>query len=178
MAQRVRRAPGRRATLLLGAAVVSTMAAACRGTEPAQEESTMPTSARKPQDAVDEAASLLADAQSALDRTFGDLSWSEASPADAEPRDNGCRWASPTRRCDTYLGKDPEDHQRIADALTSALEDHGLPSAPAPTGGKGGWLTTSSSGGGMTLEFRSKGYAELAVTVDVGGDCSDIDDES
>jgi hypothetical protein len=175
MVEHVRRTPGRRTALLLGAALASTVMAACRGADPAQEETTMPTSTEEPQDAVDAGRALLEDAQEALDEAFGDLDWIEGSPAGAEPRDGGCRWTSPTRRCDTYLGRDLEDHQRIADALNSALSAHGLPSAPVPTGGTGGWLTTSSTGEGTTLSFRSKGIAELTVTVDVGGDCSALD---
>lgn len=175
MAEHLRRTPGRRTALILGAAMVSTVTAACRGTYPAQEETTMPTSTKEPQDAVDAGRTLLEDAQKALDDAFGRHDWSDASPAGTEPRDGGCRWTSPTRRCDAYLGEDPEDHQRIADALTAALAAHGLPAAPAPTGGKGGWLTTSSTAEGTTLSFRSKGYAELAVTVDAAGDCSALD---
>lgn len=178
MGEHVRRTPGRRAALVLGAAMVSTVMAACRGADPAQEETPMPASTEEPQDAVDTGRTLLEDAQNALDEAFEDLDWNEASPAGTEPRDGGCRWTSPTRRCDTHLGEDSEDHQRIADALTSALSAHGLPAAPVPTGGTGGWLTTSSTGDGITLSFRSKGYAELAVTVDVGGDCSALDAHS
>ena len=139
------------------------------------EETTLPTSTKDRQDAIDAGRTLLEDAQEALDEAFGDLDWSEASPASTASHEGGCRWTSPTLRCDRYLGEAPEDHQRIADALTTALSAHGLPPAPPPTGGTGGWLTTSSAGGGTTLRFRSKGYAELAVTVDTAGDCSPLE---
>ena len=63
-------------------------------------------------------------------------------------------------------------HERIASALTEALESHGLPAAPTPTGDTGGWLTTSSGGEGVALSFRAKGFSELTVHVDVAEACA------
>lgn len=73
-------------------------------------------------------------------------------------------------------GGEHDAHERIAEALSTALEAHGLPAATTPTGGTGGWVTTTSTGDGMTLELCSKGYTELTVTVDVSGDCSGLED--
>ena len=176
MSEPDRSTPGRRSALLLGAALLSTMTAACTEDEHPQEESTMATSMREPRAAVDEAVALLDDAQQALDDAFPGLSWTDAAPAGSSPQDGGCRWSSPTRRCAAYLAEDADDHERIAEALSTALEAHGLPAASTPTGGTGGWVTTTSTGDGMTLELRSKGYTELTVTVDVTGDCSGLED--
>lgn len=162
---------GRRAFLLAAAAALGGTLAACGGDEPTQEESAPTTSSLGPQAARDAAETLLRDAQLALDEAFDGLTWEDSTQEQREDRDGGCRLSLPSRRCDTYLGKDPADHEPIAAALTTALEAHGLPSAPTPTGGTGGWLTTSSTGDGITLSFRSKGFAELSVRVDLAQAC-------
>lgn len=80
MSEPDRSTPGRRSALLLGAALLSTMTAACTEDEHPQEEST-----REPRAVVDEAVALLDDAQQALDDAFPGLSWTDAAPAGASP---------------------------------------------------------------------------------------------
>lgn len=174
MAHQGAAAHGRRTVILAAATAVVGTLAACRGDEPTHEETIVTTSSLDPQDARDAAESLLIDAQAALDEAFDGLAWEDSTQESLEGREGGCRLALPSRRCDTYLGKDPADHERIATALTTALEAHGLPAAPAPTGGTGGWLTTSSTAEGITLNFRSKGFAELSVHVDLALACEDV----
>lgn len=164
-----------RRTVVLSGALAGLMAlTGCSGEEPTDEETTVTTSPMEPEEARETAAALLEDAQASLEGAFGDLGWEDASPAEETPSDAGCRITLPTRRCDVYLGRESADHERIAIALTEALESHGLPAAPTPTGGTGGWLTTSSTGDGVTLSFRAKGFTELTVHVDLAQACTDI----
>lgn len=166
---------GRRSVLLSGAAVGLTVLTACAREEPIEEGKTVSSSPLGPQQAREEIASLLDDAQSALDEEFAGLSWEESSSETTGPVDVGCRLTLPARRCDRYLGRDSADHATIEAALSRALEAHGLPAAPRPAGGTGGWLTTSSSGEGITLGFRAKGFTELTVHVDLAVNCEDVD---
>lgn len=165
---------GRRTVILAAATALVGTLAACRGDEPTHEETAVTISSLDPQDARDAAESLMHDAQAALDETFEGLTWEDSTQERLEDREGGCRLAPPSRRCDTYLGKDPAYHERIAAALTTALEAHDLPAAPTPTGGTGGWLTTSSTAEGITLSFRAKGFAELSVHVDLAQTCEDV----
>lgn len=163
----------RRTVVLAGALAGLVVLTGCSGDGPTDEEKTVTTSPMDSEEARAAAAALLEDAQVSLDAAFGGLSWEDSAPARETPSDTGCRITLPTRRCDVYLGRESAEHERIASALTEALESHGLPAAPTPTGGTGGWLTTSSTGEGVTLSFRAKGFSELTVHVDVAEECAD-----
>lgn len=163
----------RRTVVLAGALAGLVVLTGCSGDGPTDEETTVTTSPMDSEEARAAAAALLEDAQVSLDAAFGGLSWEDSAPARETPSDTGCRITLPTRRCDVYLGRDSAEHERIARALTEALESHGLPAATTPTGGAGGWLTASSTGEGVTLSFRAKGFSELTVQVEVAEACAD-----
>ena len=163
----------RRTVVLAGALAGLVVLTGCSGDEPTDEETTVTTSPMDSEEARAAAAALLEDAQDSLDAAFGGLIWEDSAPGRERPSDTGCRITLPTRRCDVYLGRDSAEHERIARALTEALESHGLPAATTPTGGAGGWLTASSTGEGVTLSFRAKGFSELTVQVEVAEACAD-----
>lgn len=119
------------------------------------------------------AVALLADAEQALTEVFPDLEWVSVGEETRATEDGACVYRPASRRVDTYLGREKEDHPRIEEALTTALATHGLPDPEPLTGGTGGWLRTSSRGNGLELEFRSKGYAELRVSARSDGPCTD-----
>lgn len=162
----------RRRALLLGGLLPLALGA-CDGTGPDPEPSASPASAGT---AVPAAIALLADAEKALTRAFGDLEWRDGDPAGCSERDWGSMVRPASRRCDRYLGREAGEDATIARALTEALAQHRLPAAPAPTGGTGGWLMSQAEGSGLQLTFRSKGYAELTVRAFVREGCAQVSD--
>lgn len=109
-----------------------------------------------------------------LTAAFPGISWTEFAGYGCEDDAGGATVDIGRRRCPRYLGRENADIPLIQSALTRALEKHGLPAAPTPTGGTGGWLTTASQGKGLRLEFASKGQAELRVDAFVTGSCASL----
>ncbi len=140
--------------------------------DPEQDGDAMDTTRKSAEETRELADALLADAEQALTEVFPGLTWVSDGEATSTTEDGTCVYRPASRRVDTYLGREKEDHPLIEEALTEALAAHGLPEPEPLTGGVGGWLTTSSRGNGLELEFRSKGYAELRVSARSDGPCT------
>lgn len=140
--------------------------------ESEQDGEAMGTTGKSAEETREAAEALLDDAEQALNGLFPDLVWTSEGDSVSATEDGACVHRPAARRADQYLGREKADRTRIDEALAEVLAAHGLPAADPLTGGTGGWLTTSSSGGGLELEFRSKGYAELRVSARSEGDCT------
>lgn len=156
-----------RRTALIGGLAASL--AACGEVRKDDPAPSAPSASQQIGAATADARRLLAEAEDALSSEFGPLTWEDGDPERAAVADGACRYASATRRCDAYLGAERGDPASIAGALAPVLERNGWPPLPTPDGDPGGWLTATSSRGGLAFTFRSKGSAELSVSGVVAG---------